>query len=344
MTEPPQGDGQAAGAPQAPMTLNADELRARVLLGGRFPVAVRGRSMQPTLQSGDVILVEPATKLRRGQIVTFAAGDSGVVVTHRVLAVSDGMVTCRGDNRRRRDRPVPVVAVIGRACETMDGRTLPAIDPSWLLAGLLARRVAARGRRWSSELALLARQLSEGRGGRSPRYEEVEHGVGADASRPGAVAIGPGTEVGDLVSKHPEADAAVVPAGVYCRGPRERRLALLQSLLGRDVTVYAYPSEVGGRRLPATALLRRGLGMLGINAGVPGDLTLPLSGEEHGEPERRPYAHAFADRELASELRLAGASRVRVERERVGRLSLLRARAHLGSCDEDSSDGHGEAP
>ena len=59
------------------MTLNADELRARVLREDKFPVAVRGHSMQPTLQSGDVILVESAEEVRRGQIVTFASGDSG---------------------------------------------------------------------------------------------------------------------------------------------------------------------------------------------------------------------------------------------------------------------------
>jgi hypothetical protein len=286
--------------------------------------------MQPTLRSGDVILVELAKELRRGQVVTFAAGDGGVLVTHRVLRVSDGMVVCRGDNRRRPDRPVPVAAVIGCARETMDGRSLPALDPSWFLAGVLARGLAARGWRWSAELTLVARQLSEGRGGHSPPYEEIESGMGADASTPGAVVFGSAAGVGDMVGSRPHADRVVVPAGIYCRRPRERRLALLGSLLGGDVTVYAYAAEAGGRRLRLTARLRRTLKAFGIDAGVPGDLTLPLSGAERSELERRPFAHAFTDQELASELRLAGASRVCVERERVGRQSLVRARGHLG--------------
>ena len=208
------------------------------------------------------------------------------MVTHRVLRVSDGMVVCRGDNRRRPDRPVPVAAVIGCARETMDGRALPALDPSWFLAGLLARRLAARGWRWSAELTLLARQLSEGRGGHSPRYEEIESGMGVDASMPGAVAFGPPAGVGDMVGSSGKQAAVVVPAGIYCRRPRERRLALLRSLRGGDVTVYAHPVEVGGRRLRVTAVLRRGLRAAGIDAGAPGDLTLPLSGVERGELER----------------------------------------------------------
>jgi len=107
--------------------------------------------------------------------------------------------------------------------------------------------------------------------------------------------------------------------------------------------VYAYPAEAGGRRLRLTAVLRRGLRAAGIDAGAPGDLTLPLSGAERGELERRPFVHAFAGEELAAELRLAGVTRVRVERERVGRESLLRARGHLGPAGDDRSDARAGA-
>ena len=265
------------------------------------------------------------------------------MVTHRVLRVSNGMVVCRGDNHRRPDRSVPMAAVVGCARETMDGRALPALDPSWFLAGLLARRLAARGWRWSAELTLLAGQLSGGRGAHSLRYEEVESGVGVDASLPGAVAFSSPAGVGDMVGTERGAGTVVVPAGIYCRRPRERRLALLRSLRGGDVTVYAHPVEVGGRRLRVTAVLRRGLRAAGIDAGAPGDLTLPLSGVERGELGHRPFAHVFADRELAAELHLAGVSRVRVERERVGRESLLRARGRLGPAGEVRSDARAGA-
>ena len=253
------------------------------------------------------------------------------------------MVTCRGDNRRRPIDPCRWWPSSAAPARPWTAGPLPATRP--LLVSRWSAGAQSRCARLAvvAELALLARQLSEGRGGRSPRYEEVEHGVGADAS----------CRVRSRSARGRGRRHRLKASGGRCRGGPRRRLlsraaraspgaAAVASRTGRHRVCV---SVRGGRPAIArdcSAAPRPG--DAGINAGAPGDLTLPLSGEEHGELGRRPFAHAFADRELASELRLAGASRVRVERERVGRESLLRARAHLGSCDEDSSDGHAEAP
>ena len=92
----PQPSSQARGA---------YDLRQAVLERGTVPVVVVGTSMEPTLYSGDVIVVEAAVQPERGQLLTFAHGDGTTVVTHRVLHVRNDAVICRGGNRRFADPP-----------------------------------------------------------------------------------------------------------------------------------------------------------------------------------------------------------------------------------------------
>ena len=62
-------------------------------------------SMEPTLRSGDAVLDGPVpSTVGPGQVITFRAGSGPEsVVTHRVSAVSEGLVHTRGDANRSDD-------------------------------------------------------------------------------------------------------------------------------------------------------------------------------------------------------------------------------------------------
>jgi hypothetical protein len=280
--------------------------------------------MQPTLHSGDVIVVEAVARPRRGEILTFAQGDGRAVVTHRVLCVGSDTVTCRGDNREHSDPPVPVAAIIGAAHQTIDGRSLPALDPGWFLAGLRGRRLLMRPWRLLSELRLLGRQFAEPRRG-AVGGGETGTGGGSDLNGQNPAVAG---ETGSLPAGTVAGDGRLVlPAGCYSRRPVQQRGALLAALPPGPVTIYAYPLEAGGRRVLVTAHVRRCLRVFGMACGQPGDLTLPRSGEETSDGfGPRPFAHSFTVGELAGELGAAGADGVEIELEPVGRQMLLRAR------------------
>src|SRR5687768_2881473 len=77
-------------------------------------VVVVGKSMEPTLEHDDLVLVRKASDYRRGDVVAFRirAGEpaAGTMVIHRIVGGSadDGFVT-RGDNTDESDvwRPRP---------------------------------------------------------------------------------------------------------------------------------------------------------------------------------------------------------------------------------------------
>ncbi len=84
-------------------------------------------SMEPTINKGEVILVERVTsadQLHKGDIITFnGKGGSleGKVVTHRII--SDGVVngkitTCGDANHGISDEPIPLTNVIGKYVKT----------------------------------------------------------------------------------------------------------------------------------------------------------------------------------------------------------------------------------
>ncbi|MBF6599341.1 MAG: signal peptidase I [Dehalococcoidia bacterium] len=80
----------------------------------RFEIfIVRSGSMEPTIRTGGVVLVDTrARELRVGQVGSFRDG-KGDIVTHRVVALRDGGYVTRGDANRTDDstlrRPADVV-------------------------------------------------------------------------------------------------------------------------------------------------------------------------------------------------------------------------------------------
>lgn len=71
--------------------------------------------MEPVYADGDWLLVRPlkgACTVSPGEVVVARRGQR--LVTHRVVALRDGMVTTRGDACRSIDPPLPVGSLLGR--------------------------------------------------------------------------------------------------------------------------------------------------------------------------------------------------------------------------------------
>ena len=147
----------------------AVDLMGRAGRGGA--VRVRGRSMLPTLEPGDVLAVEFSPgKLRRGDLIVFRQDD--VLVVHRLVwrqRDADGpRLRCRGDGARRLDPPVTPDQVVGRVFARGRGEGWRGLrgpgarlygwfvahhDLCWALvnrwAGALERRLSRRRVVWS---------------------------------------------------------------------------------------------------------------------------------------------------------------------------------------------------
>jgi signal peptidase len=131
-------------------------------LGSRA-VVIEGRSMEPAVNRGDVVLVarvspEAVLDLKPGNVVVFA--DPAMperLVTHRVMAVrADGSLITKGDNNRGLDStPVPAsgVRAIGRMVVPLVGlplvwRSAGAWVPLAFWLGLTALAVPVSAGRW----------------------------------------------------------------------------------------------------------------------------------------------------------------------------------------------------
>ncbi len=75
----------------------------------------RGSSMWPAIRDGATVSVVPGEvrSLRAGEFVAFVRG--ATLVVHRVVAVSEGGLRCRGDALAREDGVVAWAEVLGRA-------------------------------------------------------------------------------------------------------------------------------------------------------------------------------------------------------------------------------------
>lgn len=79
------------------------------------PVAIVGESMAPMIRAGDVVLADPDFTPFEGSVVTYDAGDRGLI-THRLRAVTErGELRLRGDANTTDDAPVSPDDVIGVA-------------------------------------------------------------------------------------------------------------------------------------------------------------------------------------------------------------------------------------
>jgi signal peptidase I len=126
--------------------VNAEEVIADLLSRGhsvRFRAT--GHSMHPLIRCDDYLLVEPASQIRRGDVVLTLA-DRGLTA-HRVVSVSRGYVTTRGDNAPGDDDPVEATRVLGVVTHAeRDGRMRRVRRESgfWLDVRRFYRRVINR--------------------------------------------------------------------------------------------------------------------------------------------------------------------------------------------------------
>ncbi len=104
-------------ATPAPLA-RGEQLRREIDERGFAFCAVEGTSMSPTLRAGDIVRVVRPAAVKRNDIIVVLA-PNGTSVIHRLVRVSAGSVTCRGDNRVANDAPVRWAEVVGRVADVM---------------------------------------------------------------------------------------------------------------------------------------------------------------------------------------------------------------------------------
>jgi signal peptidase I len=119
------------------------DLIAPVQLGGRVSyVNVRGISMEPTLYTGDLMVMRRQDSYRVGQVVAFESDMGGAVVVHRIVDVVGERHLLKGDNNAFIDRYTPTAEeIVGAEVITIPGgervATLAAATPTVVLQALM---------------------------------------------------------------------------------------------------------------------------------------------------------------------------------------------------------------
>ncbi|MGM0590054.1 MAG: signal peptidase I [Halobacteriota archaeon] len=145
------------------------------VLGHPVSVAyVTSDSMEPTLQTHDVVLVQEAETPQVGDIVAFWSTQRGSYVTHRVVAVEDGGLITKGDANDVRDQetgepPVAQSQVLGTVWE-VGGHPVSVPALGWVLSVTHEHRFAAMAAALLVGLFTWTRTLDR-------RREPVRHGV-----------------------------------------------------------------------------------------------------------------------------------------------------------------------
>lgn len=102
-------------------------LRPQALGGSAVYVVVRGDSMLPTYQSGDLVVVQRAATYAIGDPVAYRVPDgelgAGLIVIHRIVGIApDGGFVLRGDNNPAPDPWTPQPSdVVGRTWFAVGG-------------------------------------------------------------------------------------------------------------------------------------------------------------------------------------------------------------------------------
>jgi peptidase C25-like protein/peptidase S24-like protein len=87
--------------------------RDLIASGNSFRFCARGRSMTPTIQDGDLLVVEPLERRpTKGEIVLFRG--EGEFKAHRIVATADGYLITRGDAGMEADGVVRREDILGR--------------------------------------------------------------------------------------------------------------------------------------------------------------------------------------------------------------------------------------
>ena len=102
-------------------TWNAQSLMGNALpmpFGYGAAVVLTG-SMEPTISANDLILVAEKPVYAEDEIVVYQSGN--ILVVHRILDITDGMVTTKGDANNTSDAPVELSAVKGKVVGVIPG-------------------------------------------------------------------------------------------------------------------------------------------------------------------------------------------------------------------------------
>lgn len=82
-------------------------LRPPVLGGGTELVIVRGNSMRPTYQRGDLVVTTKSDNYSIGQVVAYKVAGGQARVIHRIVDGTSAGFTTQGDNRTSKDPWTP---------------------------------------------------------------------------------------------------------------------------------------------------------------------------------------------------------------------------------------------
>ena len=102
-------------------TWNAQSLMGNTLpmpFGYGAAVVLTG-SMEPTIHANDVILVAEQPTYAENEIAVYQSGS--ILVVHRILDITDGMVTTKGDANNAPDAPIELSAVKGKVVGVIPG-------------------------------------------------------------------------------------------------------------------------------------------------------------------------------------------------------------------------------
>lgn len=108
------------------------------LFGWQFAEVTTG-SMEPTMPVGSILAVMPTDEMTLGEPVMFQHEGAKMPVTHRVIALDDGVATTQGDANNSPDAtPVTASEVIGKPVLTMTGPAADAFAAAQTISGRIA--------------------------------------------------------------------------------------------------------------------------------------------------------------------------------------------------------------
>ena len=82
------------------------------MVGGYSALIVLSGSMEPTIMTGEVIVIHAEKDYKLRDILTYR--DSGVLVTHRIVDMTDDTFTTRGDANNTDDPPIKKSQAVGK--------------------------------------------------------------------------------------------------------------------------------------------------------------------------------------------------------------------------------------
>lgn len=82
------------------------------MVAGYSALVVLSGSMEPTIMTGEVIVIHEESDYNVGDILTYR--DGGVLVTHRIVEKSDSTFVTRGDANNTNDAPIKKSQAVGK--------------------------------------------------------------------------------------------------------------------------------------------------------------------------------------------------------------------------------------